>query len=284
MNYKTMYTTNRIINSAFISPDQLIKHMTQRQSELISLIKYINLQQKAAPAGSLRITKRGNSHQYYHRIDSKDICGTYIRKSHLNLAKDLAQKDYNSRIIHEIKSELHAIDSFLLHYNSDNIEHIYNSMTEARKGLINPIFLSDKVLKEIWESVEYESLDFAGDAPDLYTDNGELVRSKSEIIIANRLHHHNILYKYEFPLTLPNGITTHPDFTCLNINTRREIIWEHFGMMDDENYCNKTLKKINDYAKAGYVLGDNFIATFESASVPINSHTIEASIKQYLLE
>lgn len=55
-------------------------------------------------------------------------------------------------------------------------------------------------------------------------------------------------------------------------------------MMDDENYCNKTLKKINDYAKAGYVLGDNFIATFESASVPINSHTIEAAIKQYLLE
>lgn len=112
MNYKTMYTTNRIINSASISPDQLIKHVTQRQSELISLIKYINLQQNDAPSGSLRITKRGNSHQYYHRIDSKDICGTYIRKSQLNLAKGLAQKDYNSRIMHEIKSELHAIDNF----------------------------------------------------------------------------------------------------------------------------------------------------------------------------
>ena len=109
------------------------------------------------------------------------------------------------------------------------------------------------------------------------------MRSKSELIIANKLKQHNIPYKYEYPLVLSTGVTVHPDFTCLNINTRQEFIWEHFGIMGDSDYMNKTLKKINDYAKSGYVLGRNFIATFESSSIPLNSNTIDININEYLL-
>ena len=53
--------------------------------------------------------------------------------------------------------------------------------------------------------------------------------------------------------------------------------------MGDSDYMNKTLKKINDYAKSGYVLGKNFIATFESASIPLNSNTVDININEYLI-
>ena len=135
----------------------------------------------------------------------------------------------------------------------------------------------------MWNDIKYDSLDISSDTPDLFTDNGEQVRSKSELIIANKLKQHNIPYKYEYPLTLSSGVTVFPDFTCLNISSRQEFIWEHFGIMSDSEYTNKTLKKINDYSKSGYILGKNFIATFESSSIPINSNTVDINIKEYLL-
>ena len=153
----------------------------------------------------------------------------------------------------------------------EQIEHLYNSLNEIRQELITPVYTPAEDTLNLWNNVQYNSLDIPDDTPDFYSDNGEQVRSKSELIIANKLKQHNIPYKYEYPLVLSTGVTVHPDFTCLNINTRQEFIWEHFGIMGDSDYMNKTLKKINDYAKSGYVLGRNFIATFESSSIPLLS-------------
>ena len=51
--------------------------------------------------------------------------------------------------------------------------------------------------------------------------------------------------------------------------------------MGDSEYMTKALKKINDYAKSGYVLGKNFIATFESSSVPVNSNMLISILKNF---
>ena len=45
------------------------------------------------------------------------------------------------------------------------------------------------------------------------TERGDLVRSKSELVIADKLHARGIDYAYEQPLVLPNGRTRYPDFT-----------------------------------------------------------------------
>ena len=41
--------------------------------------------------------------------------------------------------------------------------------------------------------------------------------------------------------------------------------------------------RMDGYAKSGYVLGRNFIATFESSSIPLNSNTVDININEYLL-
>lgn len=275
---------NKILKSQLLSPDSTISAICNRQSELRSLLKIVNSRLSNAPDGTLRIARRGNAHQYYHRLYSSDRTGTYIKKKkNMTLAKDLAQKEYDLKIKGEIQQELHAIETFLKHYSPEQIEHLYNSLNETRQELITPVYTPDKDILNLWDNVQYNPLDISDDTPDFYSDNGEQVRSKSELIIANKLKQHNIPYKYEYPLVLSTGITVYPDFTCLNINTRQEFIWEHFGIMGDSEYMNKTLKKINDYAKSGYVLGRNFIATFESASIPLNSNTVDINVKEYLL-
>ena len=64
-------------------------------------------------------------------------------------------------------------------------------------------------------------------------------------------------YRYEFPIKLKSEsgtgrkvseVTFYPDFLCLNLRTREEFCWEHFGLMDDEEYANNAAGKINHYA------------------------------------
>ena len=60
---------------------------------------------------------------------------------------------------------------------------------------------------------------------ELVTNNGEIVRSKSEKIIADLLFMLGIPYVYECPLDTPGG-TIYPDFTILDISTRDALGWD----------------------------------------------------------
>lgn len=61
-----------------------------------------------------------------------------------------------------------------------------------------------------------------------------MVRSKSEVIIANMLFERDIPFRYEQPLFAPDGTFYLPDFT---ITLRGEQwYWEHLGRLEDEPY------------------------------------------------
>ena len=63
-----------------------------------------------------------------------------------------------------------------------------------------------------------------------------MVRSKSEVIIANMLFERNIPFKYEKPLFASDGTFYLPDFTVSWQG--EEWYWEHLGPMDQEEYRN----------------------------------------------
>jgi exodeoxyribonuclease V alpha subunit len=64
-----------------------------------------------------------------------------------------------------------------------------------------------------------------------------MVRSKSEVIIANMLFDREIAFEYEKPLYAPDGSFYLPDFTILWRGER--YLWEHLGMLGHEEYRNK---------------------------------------------
>ena len=120
------------------------------------------------------------------------------------------------------------------------------------------------------------------DLPELYTAKGERVRSKSEVMIADLLNKETIPYRYEYPLYLKGFDLVYPDFTVLNVKKRKEIYWEHFGMMDDSEYVEKAMKKITVYAQNGIFPGINLIVTFETRKTPLNQKMAMLVIKEYL--
>ena len=111
------------------------------------------------------------------------------------------------------------------------------------------------------------------------TVRGELVRSKSEVIIANALFYNGLSYEYEPELEL-EGKIKRPDFKIVDADTGMEWYWEHCGMMSDVKYAKRWEDKEKFYAKNGIVRGKNLIVTEERAGEGLNSGEIDELIKQ----
>lgn len=104
-----------------------------------------------------------------------------------------------------------------------------------------------------------------------------LTRSKSEYILATDFIEYKIPFLYERGLFLPvTEKWIYPDFTILNPETREEIYWEHFGMLDEPEYANKAILKLNEYELNGIHLGHQLIATFETSSQPLDISLVES--------
>ncbi|MDD4431055.1 MAG: AAA family ATPase [Bacteroidales bacterium] len=114
------------------------------------------------------------------------------------------------------------------------------------------------------------------------TARGELVRSKSEVIIADALFDNNIDYAYEKDLNLGVDGIKSPDFTIEDAESGVLYYWEHCGMMTDENYRRRWEIKREIYAKHGIVEGDNLIVSYDDENGGIDSHVIRKLIDKYL--
>ena len=82
-------------------------------------------------------------------------------------------------------------------------------------------------------------------------ERGDLVRSKSELVIADKLHSRGIDYAYEQPLVLANGRTRYPDFTIEDHARGVTFYWEHLGMLDDQGYRARWERKRTEYLANG---------------------------------
>ena len=150
-----------------------------------------------APDGTLRISRSQNRTQFYWRRTSSDRAGKYISKKIEDLAKQLAQKEYDKEALLIIRKELEAIESFMKEAPSFGVEDVYERLDETRKGMVIPIIEPDELFVKRWAARTYTGKGFDKDAPELYTDKGERGRSKSEMIIANMLLKSGKEYHYE---------------------------------------------------------------------------------------
>ncbi|MDB4671138.1 AAA family ATPase, partial [Pirellulaceae bacterium] len=84
------------------------------------------------------------------------------------------------------------------------------------------------------------------------TARGELVRSKSEVIIANLLHAKKVDYDYEIELTLDGEPQDKfPDFTIEDDDSGEMFYWEHLGMLGNRDYKRRWLEKEQWYRDHG---------------------------------
>lgn len=115
------------------------------------------------------------------------------------------------------------------------------------------------------------------------TLKGELVRSKSEVIIANMLYEAGIEYEYEKELDLGEDGIRIPDFTIEDAESGLCFYWEHCGMLGDAAYNKHWQKKQELYKKHDIIEGENLIVSTDSFNGGIDSAEIKRLIDTYLM-
>lgn len=233
-----------------------------------------------APEGSLILSKSNGSTQYYHKTRTEQKKGTYIEKKNSKLIIDLAQKDYNRRLLKEINRQISLLNQIIKLLPSSDLTDVYSAFPESRKNLVTPNFITDEDFARRWQEVKYEGKSVPEELPFFVTEKGEKVRSKTEKILADKLLLMKIPYRYESPLYLKGYGTIYPDFTLLHVSKREEIYWEHFGMMDNPQYVQKAIQKIHTYGRNGFYPGKNLIITFETLQTPLDMRWVEDMIRE----
>ena len=115
------------------------------------------------------------------------------------------------------------------------------------------------------------------------TKRGELVRSKSEVIVANMLQEASVNYEYEKGLPLDGDGVKYPDFTITVAGRDEPIYWEHCGMMSDADYRRRWDIKRAVYERHGIIEGKNLIVSYDEENGSIDSQKIAALIEHFSL-
>ncbi len=238
--------------------------------------------EKAPQSGNLRIVHSHGAVQYYLCEGGGDTNGKYIRKENNTLAYELAQRDYDKKILCSAGAKIEWIEKVMKKLPEDDLVEIYEK-SQDRKKLIQPYEMSDSDYRIWWESQKYQGKDFGENTPEIYTEKGERVRSKSEKLIADKLYMMNIPYRYEYPIKLRKAGIIYPDFLLLNVASRKEYILEHFGMMDNPEYAEKAVRKIRTYEKNGIFQGDKLLLTYETSHIPIDMREVGELLERFCL-
>lgn len=284
------------------SYDNILSAVNAKIAELANLEKLKKQAVRRAPQGTLRALSRGNSFRFFLISGDSSPNGRFIPRKDWDIAKQIAQRDYDLKIIEGVVHQKGVLERFAKLYNPTELDEVFAQQTQSRRHLITPIRLADEAFVKQWLSVSYEGKGFSGDLPELFTSRGERVRSKSEIIIADILAHYKVPYRYEYPHVFYDvsykalagssssgiykrgkRIVVYPDFTCLNVRTRREFIWEHFGLMDDPDYAKSAVFKRELYEKNGLYTGESILFTEETSDRPLDSSRVARLVERFLL-
>ena len=256
------------------------KELLQRQRFLEKTKAKLERSLATAPAGRLSTSRKrslpfsnGGAHAIfagYYRV-MEDGRRTYLDKSQQKTIAALAQKEYDKKALLIVKKELRKLQAFLDYNQMPKLEDVFDQCLPEKRIFIVPSVCSDTVFRQNWLNQDYTRKPIVDNDHPFPTEKGDMVCSKTEAQQADYMFYHGYDYLYEKRLDLiDNGRPTwrYPDFTILDPVTREEVVFEHFGMVDDEGYQHSMFDKIRLYEENGYVIGQNFLFTFETAEHP----------------
>ena len=238
-----------------------------------------------SPKGSLFIRERHRGTAYYQVYKEKTSSGwKTIHKnisSNTNYIKALTDKKVAEQRIVKCKSNLKLLRTLLEGYESCGYDAILQNLPDKYR-LVEKMHRD--FLLEVCKNAPFIQCPKDPEKHIHETQSGELVRSKSEVIIANALYSYGIPFHYEerFPYPDENGRYYYPDFVIM-LPDGRILYWEHFGLLSKLSYCQHNAEKLYHYQTNDVHIGKNLIITQDDSKGSCNSAFICKIIEEYIL-
>ncbi len=270
----------------------LYNEMYERREKLADQMKDLQEKLIRLPAEDLHVQKdRGNTRW---ALSGKDEKGKYYRrylsKTQREEAVIYAAATLYRAKLSDIELEYKAVSRFLQVFDRAyrGISAVYITHEEKlleNEGLLEllmPYLSENQKAITKWKKEPYEGNSNYHPEQLLYQVSDNLfVRSKSELMIAEELIRLGIPFRYEERIGKGWGSIL-CDFTLLDPKSLQVKYYEHFGMMDKEEYVKAAVQKINNYASRGIYLGQDLIVTSETQKHPLTKEQICRTLRCYL--
>ena len=263
--------------------DKVIAAIEERLKELDRHIERLEKSVKSYGEYDLVMSTMRGTVQFYKKT-SNETKREYLGNDKQHILAKLAQKKYEKQLLESAQEEKSRLRDCLALLSGSKMSDVLNSLNPELRKYVKPDISTDDGFARKWLEEKYYRAK-RSEGHQFKTLNNDLVRSKSEVIIADRLYSAGIPYRYEQRLDLQdehlNSIRYYPDFTILNRRTREIFYWEHLGNLGDPDYCFKNLTKLEYYSDNSILLGKNLILTFESHNKPLYTANVDRLIKEY---
>ncbi len=268
----------------------ILREAKKEIARLEKMKRIIEEFRKDEPAGCLKHQKRGAYtyfYQQYRNENTKKIERKFINKDNMKLVKLLAQKQYYWHLQSIIEINLKVLKHLVERYCPEKMDRVFDELSDECKDFITPLKGSREDRIREWYEEKYEMNSAYPENLRYETEQGELVRSKSEVIIANILYQHRdvLLYKYECPLKVKVAgkiIIIYPDFKIMNIRTGKITYWEHAGLMDMSDYADDFVRKVNTYINNNLLVGRDVVFSYETSENPLDTSVLRRMVEEII--
>lgn len=197
----------------------------------------------------------------------------------------LARKKYLETELDVLNKDIAALNKLISEYTDTSVDTIIEKLPERYKELPRESFFRSNDMtsssnRHHWASQPYQQSTFEPEEKIQMTSRGLKVRTKSEVIVAEKLDEADIAYRYEQMIYI-EGFSFAPDFTIMTKDGIK--YWEHAGKVNDKGYLRRHRWKMEMYERAGIVPWKNLIVTYDDPKGGLDSRIIVSEIRNKLL-
>lgn len=200
---------------------------------------------------------------------------------------EMKQQKFNQtlkRLLEEAKSFLEDTIGKYKGYDMDVVEEALPAVYRDTTGLVN----KDPVLMtaEEWSRRPYKRNRYPYGPEANVNSKGERVRSKSEVILHDQLTFLGIPFQSDVDISLidESGAKIHKDADYLigTIHGKKPVL-EHLGMLSNQEYRDKAMKKLELYINNGYTLNKDLFLTADNRDGKINAYATMQLLRRMIL-
>lgn len=176
-----------------------------REKKIIKEFKRENARRER---GRIYVRFRGDKPYYYHLVDGKEKGITRDRK----LIDKLIRQELIDEYIKVAENNCSLLESAISKFKHRNMKKLIKILDTTNRT--NTLYTKTQLK---WMTSSYQRNSFHCENLQYSSNEGIMLRSKSEQAIANRLEAKGIPYRAEMPMLI-NGKTIYPDFVILLSN------------------------------------------------------------------
>lgn len=231
----------------------------------------------------LKRKKANNGDWYYCAYNKKDNSQKYLGKGNISEVARIKEHRHLKMAGRICENNLKAMEYASKRMKRTDSTSVRAMLPETYRGEgylssahVNPKATEWKVKSE---AVKSGFKIYKPEELIIKTDDGSMVRSKSEAMIYNYLLSAGVCFVYELPIRFATGLLV-PDFTLLSeTDYESELLIEHQGMMGERYYRERFAEKVYKYLQNGYIQGLNIFYTFDGVDGGFDKSPIEHIVR-----